>query len=210
MESWLLSELERRVRRRFPDLAAVGRACERYRNTGDERLRADLWEWTYYWIVRFFASRLDRTAWPSQLEAMIDAALERVRRGFAQLRYPQAYPAWVNRICLNVWYSAHRSPERLPEPLYPEERDMPIEEPERDQQFDETEVLKVLAELIEALPPLQREIARLHVYYGYGLKEIAERLRMLPGTVRVYWHRIVQHLRRHPRLRPWLEEGWTP
>jgi RNA polymerase sigma factor (sigma-70 family) len=206
MNPWLLADLEHRIRQHFPDLVSVGRLCEEYRRTGREELRERLWEWTYYWIVRFFALRAHRTAWPSNLERMIGIALERVHLGFQGLRHPQAYPAWVTRICTNVWYSAHRGTSRTPDEL---ESDLPEPDPPRgiEETIDETELLNLIGELIEALPRAQREIARLHIYYGYGLKEIADRLEMLPGTVRVYWHRVVQHLRHHPRLRPWIEEG---
>ncbi len=105
---------------------------------------------------------------------------------------PRAYVATValNRLCSRARDRNRKMVELPPELLFHSRDEDPAETSEK------TEQSTILLAILGRLPPLYREIARLHIVEGWTHEQIA-RKRMVPiNTVKTQFHRAKAFLRK--------------
>lgn len=125
----------------------------------------------------------------SEAEDVVQETLLRAYLGLTQLREPASFGGWLAGIALNLARMTLRrraayaralarvAPARLPDAV--EERD----------------VLHLVREAIDVLPPGERSVVALHYLDGLSCGEIAAVLDRSPGAVRVSLHRARARLR---------------
>jgi RNA polymerase sigma factor (sigma-70 family) len=121
-----------------------------------------------------------------EAEDIVQEALLRAYLGLSQLRDPQRFGAWLCGIAVNLAKMRLRR-RALERRLVPERT--------FDGGADERELLEVVREAVEILPPGQRDVVLMHYVDGLSCEEIASLLGSSPGAVRVRLHRARRQLR---------------
>ncbi|MGQ0648009.1 MAG: RNA polymerase sigma factor [Gemmatimonadaceae bacterium] len=108
------------------------------------------------------------------------------------------FDTWMHRLTVNVVLEARRSERRREARVGLAEDEGTERQMERAGARPAGDVLARvdLERAIAALPPNAREVFVLHDVEGYRHDEIAERMRLAPGTVRAHLHRARQLLMR--------------
>jgi RNA polymerase sigma factor (sigma-70 family) len=119
-------------------------------------------------------------------EDLVQEALLRAYLGLSQLRDPARFGAWLCGIAVNL--AKMRLRRRALETRL-------LSEPATDGGPEELEVLRLVRDAIEVLPPGQRDVVVLHYVDGLSCDEIAALLGPSPGAVRVRLHRARRQLR---------------
>jgi RNA polymerase sigma factor (sigma-70 family) len=154
-----------------------------------------------------------------EAEDVVQEALLRAYLGLSQLRDPARFAGWLCGIAVNLAKMRLRrralerkrslaltldqprarptptldlpqgglTPRRLPRQL--------AAEPAPDGSFEELELLRVVREALDVLPPGQREVVLMHYLDGLSCEEIAAALGSSSGAVRVRLHRARERLR---------------
>lgn len=113
----------------------------------------------------------------------------------AQLREPEAFPAWLKRIVLTHCDRQIRSKQPHFEPL--EARyDLATDKPSPEALIEETEMQYQVLFAIESLPEHERAVTESYYMQGESQQEIAERLEVPITTVK----KRLQYAREHLRL----------
>lgn len=133
----------------------------------------------------------------SDAEDATHDAIEKAWRAFGDLRSPERFEAWFQRILINVCRDRRRARRpQLPlpdvesptsrQPLMPShERDLALRTAERD----------ALERALATLGDDQRVCIALRYFLDLEIDEIASRLGARPGTVKSRLHRAMAHLR---------------
>lgn len=130
----------------------------------------------------------------------------RVYRGLKKFRFGSEFATWLHRITVNVCLT-HRSRARRvmfshyndagadDDPDAHGEREPVDEADQPDQQAVAADVANGIRRALDRLSPKQRMVFTLRHYEGYKLKEIAEMMDCVEGTVKRYLFTATQHMR---------------
>jgi uncharacterized protein len=121
-----------------------------------------------------------------EAEDLVQEALLRAYLGLSQLRDPARFGAWLCGIAVNL--AKMRLRRRARETAL-------LVEPASDGALEERELLRVVRDAIDVLPPGQREAVLLHYVDGLSCDEIAALIGSSSGAVRARLHRARQQLR---------------
>jgi RNA polymerase sigma factor (sigma-70 family) len=121
-----------------------------------------------------------------EAEDLVQEALLRAYLGLSQLRDPARFGAWLCGIAVNL--AKMRLRRRAFETRL-------LSEPPSDGGLEEREVLQLVRDAVDVLPPGQRDVVVMHYVDGLSCDEIAALLGSSPGAVRVRLHRARQQLR---------------
>lgn len=147
---------------------------------------------------RVFAVCLRMTGERTRARELAHDAFVRAWDRLTTFRGESHFDTWMHRLAVNVVLEARRSERRR------EARVALVDDAATEQVVERagarpgTDVLARidLERAIAALPPNAREVFVLHDVEGYRHDEIAERMRLAPGTVRSHLHRARQLLMR--------------
>lgn len=110
-------------------------------------------------------------------EDLLQVALVKVYAGWGRVTRAASPEAYARRILVNAFVSSRRPARFTRERLVHTPPDDAVHDPDPDDRLD-------LWPLIRALPPRQRAVVVLRYYEGLSEREIAEELRIAPGTVK--------------------------
>jgi len=146
-----------------------------------------------------FAVRL--TGDPHEAEDVVQEALIRVTRSWKSFRAEAGFRTWLFRIVINVFRDRLRShsPHLA---LSDELPDSAATSPET--QAAAVELKRLIAELVSALPPRQREVLVLLTYEGFSPQDVSELLSISVANVYATLHVARERLR--TQLAPYLVE----
>lgn len=119
-------------------------------------------------------------------EDLVQEALLRAYLGLSELRDPARFGAWLCGIAVNL--AKMRLRRRARETRL-------FGEPTSGGAVEEYELLQLVRDAVDVLPPGQRDVVLMHYVDGLSCEEIAALLRTSPGAVRVRLHRARQQLR---------------
>lgn len=164
----------------------------------------------------------DRQAWEELIRAVQDRVYYRCRRilgnetdaldatqdvlvamleSIVSLRQPEAFPAWLNRMTVNICckqmsrISRERRIQQLVGRLLPDEE---AAEGQRspDKELDNEENRRIIVELVDALPAEQRACVLLYYYDEMPVKDVAQLLHLSEGTVKSRLHYARRRIKR--------------
>ena len=121
-----------------------------------------------------------------EAEDLVQEALLRAYLGLSQLRDPARFGAWLCGIAVNLAKMRLRR------------RALEVRlslEPTSDGGFEERELLQLVRNAVDVLPPGQRDAVLMHYIDGLSCEEVALLLGSSPGAIRVRLHRARQRLR---------------
>ena len=121
-----------------------------------------------------------------EAEDLVQEALLRAYLGLSQLRDPARFGAWLCGIAVNL--AKMRLRRRALEARL-------FVEPTSDGGFEERELLQLVRNAVDVLPPGQRDAVLMHYIDGLSCEEVAVLLGSSPGAIRVRLHRARQQLR---------------
>jgi RNA polymerase sigma factor (sigma-70 family) len=121
-----------------------------------------------------------------EAEDLVQEALLRAYLGLSQLRDPARFGAWLCGIAVNL--AKMRLRRRALEARL-------FVEPPSDGGFEERELLQLVRDAVDVLPPGQRDAVLMHYIDGLSCEEVAVLLGSSPGAIRVRLHRARQQLR---------------
>ena len=165
-----------------PELTARAKA-------GDQAAYTELYEKTYAALYRTICSmtRDEDTAWDILQESYL-----RAFQNLEKLDANEAFLPWLRRIAVNE--TARVMGRRMPVTFtdlsdedgeLPEIPDLRLEaQPEL--VMDQQETSRLVREIMADLPEQQRLIVGMHYYEELSVKEIAELLKLAPGTVKAH------------------------
>jgi RNA polymerase sigma factor (sigma-70 family) len=122
-----------------------------------------------------------------EAEDLVQEALLRAYLGLSQLRDPARFSAWLCGIAVNL--AKMRLRRRAVEARV-------VVDATCDGGLEERELLEVVRDAVEILPPGQRDAVLMHYIEGLSCEEIAAVLETSPGAIRVRLHRARQQLRK--------------
>ncbi len=166
-----------------PELAARAKA-------GDQAAFTELYELSYRKLYRTIHSmvRDEDPAWDILQDSYI-----RAWRGLDKLESGEAFLPWLRRIAVNVTATQMAQKRTLTftdlagdedEGAVPDIPDLNTDnQPEL--ALDRQETSRLVREILAELPEAQQMILGMHYYEDMTIKEIAETLRIAPGTVKV-------------------------
>ncbi len=121
-----------------------------------------------------------------EAEDLVQEALLRAYLGLSQLRDPARFGAWLCGIAVNLAKMRLRR-RALEARLFVEATS--------DGGFEERELLLLVRDAVDVLPPGQRDAVLMHYIDGLSCEEVAVLLGSSPGAIRVRLHRARQRLR---------------
>ena len=121
-----------------------------------------------------------------EAEDLVQEALLRAYLGLSRLREPARFGAWLCGIAVNL--AKMRLRRRVLEARL-------FVEPTSDGGFEERELLQLVRNAVDVLPPGQRDAVLMHYIDGLSCEEVAVLLGSSPGAIRVRLHRARQQLR---------------
>jgi len=121
-----------------------------------------------------------------EAEDLVQEALLRAYLGLSQLRDPARFGAWLCGIAVNL--AKMRLRRRALEARL-------FVEPASDGGFEERELLQLVRDAVDVLPPGQRDAVLMHYIDGLSCEEVAVLLGSSSGAIRVRLHRARQQLR---------------
>jgi len=110
-------------------------------------------------------------------EDLLQVTLVKVYGGWSRVTRAASPEAYARRILVNAFVSSRRPARFTRERLVHTPPDDAVHDPDPDDRLD-------LWPLVRALPPRQRAVVVLRYYEGLSEREIAEELRIAPGTVK--------------------------
>jgi RNA polymerase sigma factor (sigma-70 family) len=138
----------------------------------------------------------------SDIDRLIERALQKVRRGAPRLRTPGRYTSWVNTVCRNVYLNYVRS-YRLE---WLADLENIVAEARPTDNHDAGLLVETLSRVIEELPVFLQDVARLRFLAGLPYSEISARTGRPVPTLRSYANKAVNLIREHPLLKQILTE----
>lgn len=157
----------------------------------------------YRYVLRLVSDR-------SQADDLAQETFLRVQQRLGDLKDPAALEAWLYRIATNLCYDRFRERQRQ-RPVESRTSGLADEEPEQslpdevslrpDQLLEQNGMSECVLRFLTALPESQRSVLLLHDLQGYTDPEIAGKLGLSPGNVKIRLHRA------RVRLKAALTEG---
>ncbi|MDQ3894631.1 MAG: DUF151 domain-containing protein [Actinomycetota bacterium] len=129
-------------------------------------------------------------------EDVVQEALLRAYLGLSQLRDPARFGAWLCGIAANLAKMRLRRRALERKRSLSRALDQLAAEPAIDGSFEELELLDLVRDALDVLPPRWREVVLLHHIDGLSCEDIAAALGSSSGAVRVRLHRARERLRR--------------
>lgn len=156
---------------------------------GDAQAFGKLYEQVYKDMYHFALYTLQNE---QDAEDAVSDTVVSAYTGIASLRREEAFRSWIFRILY------FRCQDRLRDMIRRREREHSLDAEEMDlpQSSAGPEQSAVVRELLFSLPQEERTIIGLHIYGGYGSREIAEMLHMNAATVRSKESRAFAKLRK--------------
>lgn len=146
-------------------------------------------------IERFFGQRLDTPALAEDLsqETFLRLLCSAPKAAIRDAR------AYLFRIANNLLVDYYRSRSRCPQVACDEALLEAIEDPapQPDIVVENQQMLKLLQQAIDSLPPRGREVFILHKFHHMEYSQIAEKLDISPNTVMVHMARALMQCRNH-------------
>ncbi len=157
-------------------------------------------------IVNFIYKIVNNRAEAEELAQDVFLRIYRARHSYE----PRArFSAWLYRIATNVGLKAAGRNRRSPFGFGPNEitrkEEVRAREPDAEQKLVESEMGKVIRQIIRGLPKNEKIAIILRRYEGLSYKEIADVMNCTEPAVKTYIHR--GKLRLRDRIRPYLKEG---
>jgi RNA polymerase sigma-70 factor, ECF subfamily len=157
-------------------------------------------------IVNFIYKIVNNRAEAEELAQDVFLRVYRARHNYE----PRArFSAWLYRIATNVGLKAagrkRRSPFGFGADAITGKEEGRAREPNAEQKLVESELGKVVRQIIRGLPRNEKIAIILRRYEGLSYKEIAEVMNCTEPAVKTYIHR--GKLRLRDRIRPYLTEG---
>lgn len=186
------------------DFDAARETFCRWRKGGAEADRQTAQLWAYCYVAWYFYGKFtrERTAGPSDLDAVIERSCRRVFRSMGDVRDPERFPQFVSVVCRNVLYSYRL---RRRETVEVEEDTAPVAPPEADD-HDRVLVRRLIVRAIAGLPPAIAEVARMRLLENRSYQEISDATGHALATTRTYYSKAIARLREDPDLRA-LHDG---
>jgi RNA polymerase sigma-70 factor (ECF subfamily) len=147
---------------------------------------------------RVFAICLRMTGERTRAKELTHDAFVRAWDRLTTFRGEAQFETWMYRLAVNVVLEARRGERRRESRVSLVDDEATQMAVERAGARQPTDVLARidLERAVATLPPNAREVFVLHDVEGYKHEEIAERMRLAPGTVRAHLHRARQLLMR--------------
>lgn len=159
-------------------------------------------------IVNFIYKIVNNRAEAEELAQDVFLRIYRARHSYE----PRArFSAWMYRIATNVGLKAAYRNRRSPFGFGPDTRyestgkEGRTREPDAEQKLVESEMARVVRQIIRGLPKNEKIAIILRRYEGLSYKEIADVMNCTEPAVKTYLHR--GKLRLRDRIRPYLKEG---
>lgn len=186
------------------DYDAAREAFARWRRSRAAADREAVEVWCYGYVLWYFHAQFarERSSGPSDLDAAVDQAIDRVFRSLPSAREPRLFPNYVSKICRNVLLT-HRGRRR--ETVEINDWTVSVRPPEADG-YDLVLVRRLVARALAGLPPAIRRVARMRILDGRPYAEVAETTGLPIDSVRTYASKAAARLRRDPALRDLLDE----
>lgn len=125
---------------------------------------------------------------------VVQETLLRVAQNLPSLRNPLAFGKWARQILLRCCL-AHFRRERIDGRRDGEMESLTMIAPDADPEARAISGSSELVEAIESLGTTSREVVRMHYFFDLSLREIASRVRISEGAVKVRLHRARNQLR---------------
>jgi RNA polymerase sigma factor (sigma-70 family) len=189
---------------RIDDYRAVNDRFVAAAGSTRSKARRDVDVWTYCFVSRYFALQFVRSGQPalSDIDRLIERALQKIRRGSPRLRRPVRYTAWVNTVCRNAYLNYVRSYHLE----WLEDLENIVAEAKPSDNYDLGLLVETLSRVIDELPPFLQDVARHRFVGGLTYREISARTGRPVPTLRSYANKAVRLIRQHPLLREILTE----
>jgi RNA polymerase sigma-70 factor, ECF subfamily len=176
---------------------------------GDEAAFEQILDKYHKVIVNFIYKIVNNRAEAEELAQDVFLRIYRARNSYE----PRArFSAWIYRIATNVGLKAAGRKRRAPFGFGLDTRyeftgkvEGRSREPDAEQKLVESEMGKVVRQIIRGLPKNEKIAIILRRYEGLSYKEIADVMNCTEPAVKTYIHR--GKLRLRDRIRPYLKEG---
>lgn len=180
------------------DFDAARQTFVRWRQEGDEADRQTALLWTYCYVAWYFYGKFarERTAGPSDLDAVIERSCRRIFDALPGVRDPERFPQFVSVVCRNV-LSSYRLRRR--ESVEVQDDTAPVA-PFGTDHLDRVLVRRLIVQAIDGLPPAVSEVARMRLLENRSYQEIADATGRALATTRTYYSKAIARLREDPDL----------
>ena len=199
-----LSHIADRLPFAVDDYDAARDAFARWHRSRSASDRQVVEVWCYGYVLWYFYSQFarERTSGASDLDAVVDQAIDRVFRSLPAAREPSRFPNYVSKICRNVLLT-HRGRRR--ETVEINDSTATVGPAEADG-YDLVLVRRLVARSLAGLPPAIRRVAQMRLLEARPYSEIAETTGLPIDSVRTYASKAAARLRRDPDLRDLLDD----
>lgn len=109
-----------------------------------------------------------------------------VSKSIADLKIPEAYLRWLNRIVINECKKIMIEQSRHAKAFYAEKSRLLAAEKAKsheDEQFESTDLVETISKIIDEMKPKKSEILKLYYFENLSYSEISEKLGIPAGTV---------------------------
>jgi RNA polymerase sigma-70 factor (ECF subfamily) len=125
---------------------------------------------------------------------VVQETLLKLAQNLASLRDPEAFGKWSRRILYRCCF-AHLRREKRDRERTGDIESLAMIAPNADPEALAMRGESALVEAVESLGSASREVVRMHYFFGLSLREIASRIRISEGAVKVRLHRARNQLR---------------
>lgn len=136
------------------------------------------------YVSRVYRFALRLTGDPHRAEDLTQETFLRAWRKRSSLRDPRATRTWLFRIAVNLWRDGLRN--RRDGDTEWLETEIPCTNLAPEQPLESREELRRVLDMLDNLPPRQREVLHLVAVEELSLAEVAEVLQINPGTAKVH------------------------
>lgn len=122
-----------------------------------------------------------------------------VSKSIADLKIPEAYLRWLNRIVINECKKIMIEQSRHAKAFYAEKSRLLAAEKAKsheDEQFESTDLVETISKIIDEMKPKKSEILKLYYFENLSYSEISEKLGIPAGTVMSRLHHAKKDLER--------------
>lgn len=121
----------------------------------------------------------------------------KVYKNIKSFKETSSFYTWIYRIAMNTAYTQYSKRKKVEGVFVPEFNEEIIgNETNEDDIFDEVDRREVVRDEIALLSIQQRSVVYMKSYEGKKFREIAEILSLNEGTVKKYFHRAVQNIKK--------------
>ncbi len=144
-------------------------------------------------ITKFITSR---TSDPAMAQDLISKTFEKALKSIDNFQWQGvSFSAWLYRIAKNTLIDHYRSKEHMHTPQTIEEMELPSHAATPDKVFETEAENKLLYQMLNELPPKEREIIYLKFFDGYTNKVIANLSNLTETNVGTIVYRAIKRIR---------------